>query len=131
MASLMVGALPMTHPSPLLSASRLSTPHSEFQGVSLCCYATASSRSLSATTSLPSSFSIVRCGRGDKKTAKGKRFRHSFGNSRPRSKLKGRGPPRIPLPSAPAKKELLVDEEEEVEEEFSQPQVEEEEEEVE
>ena len=34
-------------------------------------------------------------GRGDKRTAKGKRFKHSFGNSRPKgvSKKKGRSKP--------------------------------------
>ncbi|KAK1320700.1 hypothetical protein QJS10_CPA03g01887 [Acorus calamus] len=36
----------------------------------------------------------VTCGRGDKKTAKGKRFNGSYGNARPRNKNKGRGPPR-------------------------------------
>ncbi len=29
-------------------------------------------------------------GKGDRKTAKGKRFRHSFGKSRPKSKLRKR-----------------------------------------
>uniref|UniRef100_A0A2C9VB53 Uncharacterized protein n=1 Tax=Manihot esculenta TaxID=3983 RepID=A0A2C9VB53_MANES len=33
---------------------------------------------------------LVYCGGGDKKTAKGKRFNHSFGNARPRNKKKGR-----------------------------------------
>ncbi|KAF6136961.1 hypothetical protein GIB67_030725 [Kingdonia uniflora] len=38
--------------------------------------------------------STVYCGRGNRKTAKGKRFNHSFGNARPKSKDKGRRPPR-------------------------------------
>nr|5X8P_x Chain x, protein bTHXc [Spinacia oleracea]5X8R_x Chain x, protein bTHXc [Spinacia oleracea] len=36
-------------------------------------------------------------GRGDRKTAKGKRFNHSFGNARPKNKNKGRGPPKAPI----------------------------------
>ncbi|KAF5737226.1 hypothetical protein HS088_TW13G00105 [Tripterygium wilfordii] len=49
------------------------------------------------------------CGRGDRKTAKGKRFNNSFGNARPRDKKKGGGPPGVPLsPSAP-KKDLFED----------------------
>ncbi|KAA8539608.1 hypothetical protein F0562_026300 [Nyssa sinensis] len=46
---------------------------------------------------------------GDKKTAKGKRFNHSFGNARPRDKKKGRGPPRVPVPPAPPKKDRFDD----------------------
>ncbi|CAL9211687.1 unnamed protein product, partial [Musa hybrid cultivar] len=41
----------------------------------------------------------VYCGRGDKKTAKGKRFKHSLGNARPRDKTRGRGP-RLPRRTA-------------------------------
>ncbi|KAK4782719.1 hypothetical protein SAY86_007093 [Trapa natans] len=51
------------------------------------------------------------CGRGDKKTAKGKRFNHSFGNARPWNKNKGRGPPRVPKPPAPRKKDRFEDDE--------------------
>ncbi|CAL9105907.1 unnamed protein product, partial [Musa textilis] len=49
------------------------------------------------------------CGRGDKKTAKGKRFKHSFGNARPRDKTKGRGPPRAAVPPSPPKKDRFDD----------------------
>ncbi|XP_024544620.1 30S ribosomal protein S31, chloroplastic-like [Selaginella moellendorffii] len=49
-----------------------------------------------------SCYPSVYCGRGDKRTAKGKRFRHSFGNSRPRKRNKGRGLPPTPLPPKPA-----------------------------
>ncbi|CAI9273695.1 unnamed protein product [Lactuca saligna] len=52
---------------------------------------------------------LIYCGRGDKKTAKGKRFNHSFGNARPRNKKKGRGPPRVPVPPAPPRKDRFDD----------------------
>ncbi|XP_010923076.1 small ribosomal subunit protein bTHXc [Elaeis guineensis] len=61
---------------------------------------------LRAPRALPS---LVYCGRGDKKTAKGKRFNHSFGNARPRNKKKGRGPPRVPAPPSPPKKDRFDD----------------------
>ncbi|MFQ6623300.1 hypothetical protein Gotur_002991 [Gossypium turneri] len=51
------------------------------------------------------------CGRGDKKTERGKRFNHSFGNARPRDKKKGRGPPRVPVPPAPPRKDKFNDDE--------------------
>ncbi|KAM0941445.1 putative 30S ribosomal protein [Dioscorea sansibarensis] len=54
---------------------------------------------------------LVYCGRGDRKTAKGKRFNHSFGNARPRNKKKGRGPPRAPMPPAPPRKDRFDDDE--------------------
>ncbi|KAJ8753760.1 hypothetical protein K2173_000014 [Erythroxylum novogranatense] len=104
MASLMVGALQVT-PKPLLNCPQLSSSQSQVLGVSPC-HSTASF-SLSATSS--PSVPFVYCGRGDKKTAKGKRFNHSFGNARPRDKKKGRGPPRIPVPSSPPKKESFGD----------------------
>eukprot|EP00850_Spirogloea_muscicola_P017036 SM000142S00550 [mRNA] locus=s142:234189:235152:- [translate_table: standard] len=49
----------------------------------------------------------VRCGRGDMRTAKGKRTRGSFGNSRPKAR-NGRaklGLPPTPLPPRPPKKD--------------------------
>ncbi|KAL5710364.1 Ubiquitin-40S ribosomal protein S31 [Ranunculus cassubicifolius] len=96
MASLILGALPMASQSLNLS-SRLSisqshtliTPHS----------------SPSISISLPK----IYCGRGDRKTAKGKRFNHSFGNARPRSKKNGRGPERVPVPESPMKKDRFED----------------------
>ncbi|CAL0324722.1 unnamed protein product [Lupinus luteus] len=68
------------------------------------------SLSTSSSTLLPTIPSVY-CGRGDRKTAKGKRFNHSFGNARPRDKNKGRGPPRIPAPPAPLKKDKYEDNE--------------------
>ncbi|CAH1438709.1 unnamed protein product [Lactuca virosa] len=62
--------------------------------------------SSSETTSISP---LIYCGRGDKKTAKGKRFNHSFGNARPRNKKKGRGPPRVPVPPAPPRKDRFDD----------------------
>ncbi|KAG0463802.1 hypothetical protein HPP92_019871 [Vanilla planifolia] len=69
------------------------------------------SLSVPLSASTPEETPSVYCGRGDKKTAKGKRFKHSFGNARPRNKNKGRGPPRIPVPPSPPKKVPLDDEE--------------------
>ncbi|KAH7281018.1 hypothetical protein KP509_36G025700 [Ceratopteris richardii] len=51
----------------------------------------------------------VTCGRGDKRTAKGKRFLGSYGNSRPRKPHKGRGLPEVPLPPRPPRKDPLDD----------------------
>ncbi|KAI3416757.1 uncharacterized protein J3R85_015121 [Psidium guajava] len=68
------------------------------------------SLSLLAVTSAPA-VPLVYCGRGDKKTAKGKRFNHSFGNARPRNKKKGRGPPRVAAPPAPPRKDRFEDNE--------------------
>ncbi|KAL7582884.1 30S ribosomal protein S31, chloroplastic [Lactuca sativa] len=62
--------------------------------------------SISLTSSIQP---LIYCGRGDKKTAKGKRFNHSFGNARPRNKTKGRGPPRVPVPPAPPRKDRFDD----------------------
>ncbi|KAD7480281.1 hypothetical protein E3N88_03417 [Mikania micrantha] len=67
-----------------------------------------SSMSLSSSESTPIS-PLIYCGRGDKKTAKGKRFNHSFGNARPRNKKKGRGPQRVPVPPAPPRKDKFDD----------------------
>ncbi|KAJ9180597.1 hypothetical protein P3X46_008816 [Hevea brasiliensis] len=105
MASLIAGALPMT-PQSLKLNSSFSSSQSEALGISLS-YST-TSLSLSASTSSPP-IPFVYCGRGDKKTAKGKRFNHSFGNARPRNKKKGRGPPRIPVPSSPPQKYSFED----------------------
>ncbi|XP_031484988.1 30S ribosomal protein S31, chloroplastic [Nymphaea colorata] len=69
-----------------------------------------SSSSLSLVVSpLPQTHHLVYCGRGDKKTAKGKRFRHSYGNARPRNKKKGRGPARPPTTPAPPRKDRFDD----------------------
>ncbi|KAK6943099.1 30S ribosomal protein [Dillenia turbinata] len=89
-------------PLPLSSLSSISKSQSLFISLS------SSSLSLSSSpcfSPLPS----VNCGRGDKKTAKGKRFNHSFGNARPRDEKKGRGPPRVPVPPAPPRKDRFED----------------------
>ncbi|XP_010268501.1 PREDICTED: 30S ribosomal protein S31, chloroplastic [Nelumbo nucifera] len=106
MASLILGALPMASRAFNLS-SQVSFSRSETLGVSLAGPPTSISMSAAAPQTLP----LVYCGRGDKKTAKGKRFRHSFGNARPRNKKKGRGPPRVPVPPAPPKKDRFEDNE--------------------
>ncbi|KAI3988911.1 hypothetical protein MKX01_016482 [Papaver californicum] len=97
MASLMImGTLPV-------SFSR-----TEVLGLSI-----SSTSPASVSFSSPISIPLVYCGRGDRKTAKGKRFNHSFGNARPRNKNKGRGPPRVPVaPStSPPKKDKYEDNE--------------------
>ncbi|KAF6153551.1 hypothetical protein GIB67_027418 [Kingdonia uniflora] len=109
MASVMIlsggGALPMASLS-FANSSRLSFSRSETLAVPLSSSAiTASTSSATSTQTLPS----VYCGRGDKKTAKGKRFNHSFGNARPRSKDKGRGPPRSPVTPLPPRKDKFED----------------------
>nr|XP_024397525.1 30S ribosomal protein S31, chloroplastic-like [Physcomitrium patens]PNR39403.1 hypothetical protein PHYPA_019681 [Physcomitrium patens] len=56
--------------------------------------AVSSSSSSSSSVSLPA----IVCGRGDKRTAKGKRARGSFGNCRPKDSSKGTGLAITPLP---------------------------------
>ncbi|KAG9453960.1 hypothetical protein H6P81_006864 [Aristolochia fimbriata] len=104
MASLAMGALPMAVQS-LQIPSRISFPRTDFHGMSL----DASPVSLSMTATSPLPQLSVYCGRGDKKTARGKRFKHSFGNARPRNKKKGRGPPRVPVPPGPPRKDKFDD----------------------
>ncbi|GAV68513.1 hypothetical protein CFOL_v3_12016 [Cephalotus follicularis] len=106
MASLIVGAPPITHQSLNIASSRISSSQSQLLGPSL---RFASSSSSSSITTCSPSIPFVYCGRGDKKTARGKRFNHSFGNARPRDKTKGRGPPRVPAPPAPPKKDKFDD----------------------
>ncbi|XP_058099632.1 small ribosomal subunit protein bTHXc [Magnolia sinica] len=105
MASLTVGALPMAFQSLSLSSSRLAFPRSQILGVSL----STTSASLCLFSSPPTFPSVIYCGRGDKRTAKGKRFKHSFGNARPRNKKKGRGPPRVPVPPSGPRKDKFDD----------------------
>ncbi|MCL7031948.1 hypothetical protein MKW94_015442 [Papaver nudicaule] len=105
MASLMImGTLPIASSPQQLSFSR-----TDILGLSVSSAAPVSVSFSSSPVSLP----LVYCGRGDKKTAKGKRFNHSFGNARPRNKNKGRGPPRVPVaPStSPPKKDKYDDNE--------------------
>ncbi|KAL3627729.1 Protein TRIGALACTOSYLDIACYLGLYCEROL 3, chloroplastic [Castilleja foliolosa] len=54
-------------------------------------------------------FPLIYCGRGDRKTARGKRFNHSFGNARPHDKNKGRGPPRVHAQPLPPRKDKYDD----------------------
>ncbi|KAL3834852.1 hypothetical protein ACJIZ3_009588 [Penstemon smallii] len=101
MASLLLGAPPMASQS---FAQNLSFSKSQ----SLIQTPTAlspSSFSSPSTSTLP----LIYCGRGDKKTARGKRFNHSFGNARPKNKNKGRGPPRVPAPPLPPRKDKYDD----------------------
>nr|GMC95951.1 clathrin light chain 2 [Ipomoea batatas] len=106
MALLLVGAAPMASLSMAALAPTLSFSSSRsITGGSL---RMTSSTSLSSSVTAPS-LPLIYCGRGDKKTAKGKRFNHSFGNARPKDKKKGRGPPRIPPPPAAAPKKNPLD----------------------
>ncbi|KAA8539605.1 hypothetical protein F0562_026297 [Nyssa sinensis] len=105
MASLVLGALPMA-----LQALPLSTPISFARSQTVGVAVSTSSISVSFSANSPT-MPLIYCGRGDKKTAKGKRFNHSFGNARPRDKKKGRGPPRVPVPPAPPKKDRFDDDE--------------------
>ncbi|KAK4436527.1 30S ribosomal protein S31, chloroplastic [Sesamum alatum] len=104
MASLLLGAPPMAsqsftlHPSLSFSKSLIHTPPP----------LSASATSPSASASTPT-LPLIYCGRGDKKTARGKRFNHSFGNARPKDKKKGRGPPRVPAPPLPPRKDKYDD----------------------
>ncbi|KAL0341295.1 UNVERIFIED_CONTAM: Anthranilate synthase alpha subunit, chloroplastic [Sesamum radiatum] len=86
------------HPSLSFSKSLIHTPPP----------LSASATSLSASASTPT-LPLIYCGRGDKKTAGGKRFNHSFGNARPKDKKKGRGPPRVPAPPLPPRKDKYDD----------------------
>ncbi|XP_073019981.1 small ribosomal subunit protein bTHXc [Primulina eburnea] len=106
MASLLLGATPMAAQSfklsPNLSSSKSETLiHTPlFPAPATSCPITAS-----ASASAPS----IYCGRGDKKTARGKRFNHSFGNARPKDNSKGRGPPRVTAPPLPPRKDKYDD----------------------
>ncbi|KAK9289297.1 hypothetical protein L1049_007452 [Liquidambar formosana] len=106
MASLILGAPPISSHSLTLSP-RISFSQSQTLGLSL----STSPVSVSIPATITSSIPLVYCGRGDRKTAKGKRFNHSFGNARPGNKKKGRGPPRVPVPPAPPRKDKFDDDE--------------------
>ncbi|XVE97050.1 hypothetical protein REPUB_Repub02eG0277000 [Reevesia pubescens] len=107
MASLLLRAAPTipVQSLNLSSFSRISSSHSQTLGTSL----SVSTSSVSLSTSSSPSIPYVYCGRGDKKTERGKRFNHSFGNARPRDKKKGRGPPRVPVPPSPPRKDKFDD----------------------
>ncbi|ESW05912.1 hypothetical protein PHAVU_010G003200 [Phaseolus vulgaris] len=108
MASLLLASPPPLSTQFQTSMSHLSFSHSQTLFSSLS--TPFPSLSASATSNLSLTPSVY-CGRGDRKTAKGKRFAHSFGNARPKDKKKGRGPPRIYAPPAPSKKNRFEDNE--------------------
>ncbi|XP_065027646.1 glycosylinositol phosphorylceramide mannosyl transferase 1-like isoform X2 [Musa acuminata AAA Group] len=101
-----MGAAPVAVAASRLSFSRSGSLVGSSSVVSLSLLS--ASTPLTSAHAPPPSLSI-NCGRGDKKTAKGKRFKHSFGNARPRDKTKGRGPPRSPVPPSPPKKDRFDD----------------------
>ncbi|XP_060212938.1 small ribosomal subunit protein bTHXc [Lycium barbarum] len=107
MASLL-GAVPMAVQSMAALSPNLSFSRSHsVAGLSIA--AATPSASISSLTLTSSNLPFIYCGRGDKKTAKGKRFNHSFGNARPRNKKKGRGPPRVAAPPAAPKRDPFDD----------------------
>ncbi|VFQ77458.1 unnamed protein product [Cuscuta campestris] len=94
---LLAGTVPMAALAPTLSFSRSTS----LAGSPLPIKSSSSSSPSCVTSpALP----LIYCGRGDKKTEKGKRFNHSFGNARPKDKKKGRGPPRVSMPPSAPKK---------------------------
>ncbi|CAH9060389.1 unnamed protein product [Cuscuta epithymum] len=97
MALLLAGAVPIVALTPPLSSSH-----------AVSSLPVKSSSSLSFSVTCPS-LPLIYCGRGDKKTARGKRFNHSFGNARPKDKRKGRGPPRVSIPPSAPKKDPFDD----------------------
>ncbi|KAK6145480.1 hypothetical protein DH2020_022300 [Rehmannia glutinosa] len=106
MASLLLGAPPMASQSFSISPSLSFSKSQTLIQAPLMLSPSASSLSTSSSTpTLP----LIYCGRGDKKTARGKRFNHSFGNARPKDKKKGRGPPRVPAPPLPPRKDKYDD----------------------
>ncbi|GER35453.1 30S ribosomal protein S31 [Striga asiatica] len=113
MASLLLGAPPMA----AAAAASQSQSQSQSQAVTIAPSLSFSNSLTLILSPLRLSYSIssapplplVYCGRGDKKTEKGKRFRHSFGNSRPKNKKKGRGPPRVYAPPLPPRKDKFED----------------------
>ncbi|XVE76524.1 hypothetical protein DITRI_Ditri12bG0180600 [Diplodiscus trichospermus] len=108
MASLILGAAPLPVQSLNLSSfSRISSLHSQTLGTSFSVSSSQLSLSAASSCTIP----YVYCGRGDKKTERGKRFNHSFGNARPRDKKKGRGPPKVPIPPSPPRKDKFDDDE--------------------
>ncbi|XP_073306239.1 small ribosomal subunit protein bTHXc [Primulina huaijiensis] len=108
MASLLLGATPMASQSFKLTHN-LSSSKSETLIRTPLFPAPATSCPISASASASASFPCIYCGRGDKKTARGKRFNHSFGNARPKDKSKGRGPPRVAAPPLPPRKDKYDD----------------------
>ncbi|CAI9767529.1 unnamed protein product [Fraxinus pennsylvanica] len=104
MASLFLGAPPMAIP---MASKSITLSFSKSQSL----FNASLSTSLTSISSplTPPALPSIYCGRGDRKTARGKRFNHSFGNARPKDKNKGRGPPRVSVPPAPPRKDKYDD----------------------
>ncbi|KAL9259146.1 Small ribosomal subunit protein bTHXc-like protein, partial [Drosera capensis] len=105
-------------PTPPMASLLLSISPTHLQFYPLSSPAARSFAALPLRASLASSIStsfrspsmpLIYCGRGDRKTARGKRFSHSFGNARRHKKNKGRGPPRPPVPPGPPRKDPYDD----------------------
>ncbi|KNA20845.1 hypothetical protein SOVF_048530 [Spinacia oleracea] len=90
MASLLLG-------TPSMACHSVSFSFSHSQSVAGVSLSSPPTLSLSSSVSTSPALPLIYCGRGDRKTAKGKRFNHSFGNARPKNKNKGRGPPKAPI----------------------------------
>lgn len=83
-------------------------PHSSISGQPLS--GLSQNTMVSQSISPPKQFyPTVYCGRGDRRTKKGKRFNHSFGNARPRDNKKGRGLPTTPMPPRAPRKDMFDD----------------------
>ncbi|GAB4827578.1 Ubiquitin-40S ribosomal protein S31, variant 2 [Ancistrocladus abbreviatus] len=107
MASLAVGAASMASQFISLPSS---IPFSKSQALGSFSFYSPPTSSCSNSAASPT-MPLIYCGRGDRKTAKGKRFNHSFGNARPRDKKKGRGSPRVAIPPSQPKKDPFDDKE--------------------
>ncbi|KAL9231428.1 hypothetical protein vseg_006660 [Gypsophila vaccaria] len=105
--SLILGTTSPLPPQPLSLSLSLSSSNS-LSSLSLSSSSSSSSPSSLSLSSTSPATPLIYCGRGDRKTAKGKRFNHSFGNARPRNNKKGRGPPKAPIPSTAPKQEPLA-----------------------
>eukprot|EP00245_Coleochaete_scutata_P006142 TRINITY_DN20316_c0_g1_i1.p1 TRINITY_DN20316_c0_g1~~TRINITY_DN20316_c0_g1_i1.p1 ORF type:complete len:126 (-),score=17.63 TRINITY_DN20316_c0_g1_i1:257-634(-) len=109
MASAVLGSCVAAIPSQIRShyaAQSLSASSSSLSGQAVLSALPLSRYSSSCKTD--GMYPLVTCGRGDKRTPKGKRFRHSYGLCRPR-KGKNAGLPPTPIPARPPKKDELDD----------------------
>ncbi|KAF0932252.1 hypothetical protein E2562_009521 [Oryza meyeriana var. granulata] len=110
MALLAVHAMAASPPT--FSSSHHHGSVSSYCALPAAAFSRSSSRVAAATTALSAPLTPVLevyCGRGDKKTKRGKRFNHSYGNARPRNKKKGTGPARLYAPPAPPRKDQFDD----------------------
>ncbi|GJN11978.1 hypothetical protein PR202_ga30218 [Eleusine coracana subsp. coracana] len=116
MALLAVQGMAMSTAAAALPSHHHGAVTASFTTSSYALAATTSPRARTTTTTLATALAAapapvleVYCGRGDKKTKRGKRFNHSYGNARPRNKKKGTGPPRLYAPPAPPRKDQFDD----------------------